>query len=58
MKHITRRQLAAFAACALAVAGAWPAAAQDAWPARPIKLVVPYPAGGNVGKINPVVVIP
>ncbi len=24
-----------------------PAAAQDAWPSRPIRVVVPYPAGGN-----------
>jgi len=44
---LTRRLLAgALAACGLAaLAGA--ASAQPAWPDRPIRLVVPYPAGGN-----------
>ena len=40
----------ALAAIGLAVAGATgvpPAAAQGTWPDKPIKLVVPYPAGGN-----------
>ncbi|HPU52789.1 MAG TPA: tripartite tricarboxylate transporter substrate binding protein [Burkholderiaceae bacterium] len=37
---------AALVTLALAVAGQGTAQAQ-AWPARPIKLIVPYPAGGN-----------
>jgi len=43
-----RRELGAL--CALAL---WPlmARAQDVFPSRPIKLVVPYPAGGNADNI-------
>ena len=40
----TRRLLCTFAACATLAANA--VAAQD-WPARPIRIIVPYPAGGN-----------
>ncbi|WP_299759953.1 tripartite tricarboxylate transporter substrate binding protein [Ramlibacter sp.] len=45
---LTRRQVLAGAAL-LAGATAWPGIgqAQDAWPSRPIRVVVPYPAGGN-----------
>lgn len=43
-----RRSL--LAAGLAAAAGLWaaPAAAQAPWPSKPIRLVVPYPAGGNV----------
>ena len=38
------RRAALLAACALALGGAWPAAAQD----RPVELILPYAAGGGV----------
>ncbi len=41
MKHFTRR--AALAACALLISGA---ASAQAWPTKPVKLVVPFAAGG------------
>jgi tripartite-type tricarboxylate transporter receptor subunit TctC len=41
------RQMAAILAAMLAVVFAMPAAAQE-WPTRPIKIVVPFAAGGNV----------
>lgn len=47
---LTSRVGKALAAIGLAVAGATgvlPATAQGTWPDKPIKLVVPYPAGGN-----------
>ncbi|HZX84364.1 MAG TPA: tripartite tricarboxylate transporter substrate binding protein [Reyranella sp.] len=45
---VTRRRLV-FSAALLAGAQGWPGAsqAQDAYPGRPIRVVVPYPAGGN-----------
>jgi tripartite-type tricarboxylate transporter receptor subunit TctC len=45
---VTRRRVLGSAAL-VAAAAAWPGAghAQDAWPSRPIRVVVPYPAGGN-----------
>ena len=37
----------AVGAAALGLIGAAPLAAQDKWPTRPIRMVVPYPPGGN-----------
>lgn len=45
-----RRVCLKSAAAALAAASPW-VRAQPAWPARPIRMVVPYPPGGNVDKI-------
>jgi tripartite-type tricarboxylate transporter receptor subunit TctC len=45
---ILRRSFLALAASLAAVSAA---AAQDAWPAKPIKLIVPFAAGGNTDTI-------
>lgn len=45
MSRLSRRSFAALAA-ALALAGTVPVHAQDGYPAKPIRLVVPYPPGG------------
>jgi tripartite-type tricarboxylate transporter receptor subunit TctC len=48
MDRISRRHFAALAAgSAWALGAATPAGAQQAWPAKPIRLVVPWPAGGG-----------
>ena len=50
MKHPARRHLLALAfvaAAALPLA----AAAQEHWPSRPIRIVVPYPAGGSTDQL-------
>jgi len=53
--NITRRRLALGAAFAsLAVLAAVPAAAQE-WPAKPIKLIVPFPPGGPTDTASRVV---
>lgn len=38
-------------AVVLAAASALPAAAQDAWPTKPIRIIVPYTAGGGVDTV-------
>src|SRR5687767_766142 len=43
--RMTRRSVALAGAALLAMTAAAPA--EDAWPSRPITLVVPYPAGGS-----------
>ena len=47
-----RSALRASAALATMLAGAPRLQAQTAWPSRPIKLIVPYPAGGNADSIG------
>ena len=42
-----QKLLAPLVGSALALAGATGASAQDAWPSRPIRIVVPFPAGGS-----------
>lgn len=47
MTHFTRRD-ALLSAAALAAGAALPVSAQNAWPTKPISLVVPFPPGGSV----------
>jgi tripartite-type tricarboxylate transporter receptor subunit TctC len=46
-RRITLQRLAGAAALAAALPLAGPAMAQDAWPTRPVKMVVPFAAGGS-----------
>lgn len=49
-----RRELLAASAClgVLVTTSAWP---QDRWPARPVRVVVPYPAGGGLDVVTRVI---
>lgn len=48
MTLFRRRRLVSALAAGLAAAAAWPALAQDAYPSRPIRIVIPTPAGGGL----------
>ena len=54
MKQYCRRRFA-LALCALTALGCGAAHASDAFPARPIRIIVPYPAGGVVDALARVV---
>lgn len=45
---LTRRHWLADATAAACAAFAWPAMAQQAYPSRPVRFIVPFPAGGPV----------
>lgn len=47
-RRVLHRVLDVIAIIAAAVLAAAPAAAQDAYPAKPIRIIVPFPAGGAV----------
>ena len=47
MSHASRRRVVAAAAALAAAALARPAASQSGYPSRPVKLIVPYAAGGG-----------
>ena len=50
MTTAPRRQLLALAAF-IAIVAPLGAAAQDTWPSKPIRIVVPYPAGGSTDQL-------
>jgi len=45
--HSITRRIFLHGAAAAAAAGAMPALAQSDWPSRPVRLIIPYPAGGS-----------
>ncbi|URI10779.1 tripartite tricarboxylate transporter substrate binding protein [Aquincola tertiaricarbonis] len=47
MKYTTRRFLQSTAALGLLAAAGWASAQADAWPSKPIRIVVPYTPGGS-----------
>jgi tripartite-type tricarboxylate transporter receptor subunit TctC len=52
VSQVSRRLVVSFLSCIAAVSGSW---AQDAWPSRPISLVVPFAAGGNTDNMARIV---
>lgn len=50
-----RRNFIACAGGAAALAGGWTAHAQEGWPARPVRLIVPYAAGGGLDVVARIV---
>lgn len=50
-RPLARRKLVLAAAAVCALATPW-AMAQDKWPARPIKIIVPFPPGGSTDAIG------
>lgn len=51
MKYTTRRFLQSTAALGLLAAAGWASAQADAWPSKPIRIVVPFPPGGGTDVI-------
>ena len=51
MTHSLRVLLAGLAACGFAALALQPARAQDAYPSKPIRIIVPYAAGGSTDQL-------
>lgn len=49
--HTRRSALACFVLAALGLTATW-TQAQTAWPAKPVKIIVPYPPGGAVDQVT------
>jgi tripartite-type tricarboxylate transporter receptor subunit TctC len=50
--HLTRLAVSLLLACALAAAACAQAWAQQTWPQKPIKMIIPFPAGGGTDFIG------